>query len=264
MPFTSNTLVIRDGAGYGQIRVYYEPEQDELATFASSLYEAITDARWSSASSETYYKQGLPDHLFLRIVHQGTLTAVHEAALHEAGFVRSPEGWTLPFSLSWEREPRLRPLQEALEQRIARGDPRSRHSQEERVAAYNMEVLREEMRRHLGLELDGTFESIKLVDAFLVEEESERPWEFRVFSPATLIACGDYAAEVAVRTQPEISWGGTESHPLAVRRINAPADSRATTTGTRSKAIKRCVNGPGDSLYSLLSIVVQMVRAGRM
>jgi hypothetical protein len=261
MSFTWHTLVVKDGTRRGLVRVYYDPAQDEPQAFAKALDEAISNARWTCVTDEDLYDEGLPSQVFLKVMHRNEdiLTPAHEAALEAAGFSRETDGWTLVFPTSWDVDPRYRMLQERLEQRVDRSDPRERHDDQSSVSAYNMRVLMEAMQEAFGLALDGSFESIKQVDDFLIMPEQEGDWRFRVFTPATLIACGDYAVEVAIRTQPGVAWGDDEQHPLVIGRTENHAGMR---TSTRTKARKRCAFGEADSLYSLLDVLIGMMQTG--
>ncbi len=263
MPFTWHTLIVKEGRRRGLVRVYYDPAQDEPEAFASALDEALRDARWTCVTSEDLYDEGLPAQVFLKVMHrhEDALSPAHEAALEAAGFSRETDGWTLVFPASWDIDPRYRMLQERLEQRVDRGDPRRQHDDQNSISAYNMSILMEAMQEAFGLTLDGSFESIKQVDDFLIMAGQEGDWRFRVFTPATLIACGDYAAEVAIRTQPGVSWGDDEQHPLVIGKTENQAGAK---TSTRLKARKRCADGAADSLYSLLNVLIGMMQTGKL
>jgi hypothetical protein len=266
MPFTTNMLIAQDAGLWQLIRIYYEPQQEDAQAFAKALWEVVDHARRSAVSNERFYREGLPEGISLRIVHreEDRLTPAQEEVLREEGFVQSAAGWSQLFPLSWELDAGYRALQEELERRIDQGDPRGSHDGRTSVAAYNMGVLMEVARATLGLELDGSLESINKLDELLVMERVEPEWRFRVFSPATLIACGDYAGEVAVRTFPEMRWSSDQSYELEFVGSGKPGTAGGGTTSTRKKAMKRCLYGQSDSLHQLLFVLVSMIREGRL
>jgi hypothetical protein len=268
MPFGPHLLISSEAEQWMLNRVYYEPRQDDQEVFANALDQVIYDARWYAVTAEPPYKQGLPKGILLRVVLLGeeALTAAHEEVLQAEGFSPDAQGWVLRFPVSWELDEGYRALQEELERRVDCRDPRLPHDKHTSVAVHNMNVLMEAARTALGLDLDGSFESVKKLDELLLMEEVEPEWRFRVFSPATLIACGDYTAEVAVRTFPELYWSGDEAdeaHPLAFEGSLTPESGSGGKMNPRGKARKRCLYGAGDSLYSLIAVVIDLLRRNR-
>ncbi|GER83323.1 hypothetical protein KTAU_19600 [Thermogemmatispora aurantia] len=268
MPFTANMFIARDAGLWQLIGIYYEPQQEDAPAFAEGLRQVIDRARWSAVSNEMLYREGLPKGISLRIVHreEDRLTPAQEEVLREKGFVQSAGGWSQLFPLSWELDEGYRALQEELERRVDGRDPRLPHDEHTSVAVHNMNVLMEAARTALGLDLDGSFESVKKLDELLLMEEVEPEWRFRVLSPATLIACGDYTAEVAVRTFPELHWSDDEAdepHPLAFEGSLTPESGSGGKMNPRGKARKRCLYGAGDSLYSLIAVVIDLLRRNR-
>ncbi|MBX5455991.1 MAG: hypothetical protein IRZ31_03750 [Thermogemmatispora sp.] len=268
MPFGPHLIISCEKEQWILDRVYYEPQQDDQETFASALGQVIYDAQWYVVTSERPYKQGLPKGILLRVVLMGeeTLTAAHEEVLRAEGFSPEAPGWVLRFPLSWELDQNYRLLQEELERRVDRRDPRLPHDEHTSVAVHNLKALIEVARTALGLDLDSSFESVKKLDELLLMEGVEPEWRFRVFSPATLIACGDYTAEVAVRTFPELYWSDDEpdeAYPLAFEGSLTPESGRGGKMNPRGKARKRCLYGDGDSLYSLIAVVIDLLRRNR-
>ncbi|RAQ97955.1 hypothetical protein [Thermogemmatispora tikiterensis] len=268
MPFGPHLMVSSEGGQCILNRVYYEPQHDDQEAFANALGQVIYDARWYAVTAEPPYRQGLPRGISLRVVLLGeeALTAAHEELLRAEGFSPGAQGWLLRFPVSWELDQGYRILQEELERRVDRRDPRLPHDEHTTVAVHNMNVLIEVARTALGLDLDGSFESVKKLDELLLMEEVEPEWRFRVFAPATLIACGDYTAEVAVRTFPELYWSDDEpdeAYPLAFEGSLMPESGRGGKMNPRGKARKRCLYGDGDSLYSLIAVVIDLLRRNR-
>nr|BBH92830.1 hypothetical protein KTA_10290 [Thermogemmatispora argillosa] len=268
MPFGPHLLISSEAEQWVLNRVYYEPLQDDRETFANALSQVIDEARWYVVTAALPYQRGLPKGIMVRVALQGeeALTAAHEEVLQAEGFSPEALGWVLRFPLSWELDPDYRMLQEELERRADLRDPRLPHDEHSSVAVHNMNVLREAAREALGLNLDGSFESVKKLDELLLLEGVEEEWRFRVLSPATLIACGDYTAEVAVRTFPELHWSddiADEAHPLAFEGRLTPESGSGGKMNPRGKARKRCLYGAGDSLYSLIAVVIDLLRRNR-
>ncbi|WP_376793743.1 hypothetical protein [Thermogemmatispora sp.] len=265
MPFGPHMLISTEEKGWIINRVYYEPQQDDGETFVKALDDVIEDAQRYAVTEDLPYDAGLPRGILLRICCQReeVLPSPHQEALQERGFVPDPLGWALAFPLSWELDQGYRSLQEELNRRVEQGDPRAPHGKETTIAAYNMRVLSEVARTTLGLELDGSFESIQKLDELLLMERVEPEWRFRVFSPATLVACGDYTSEVAIRSFPELHWGSDEKYPLEFEGHLRPGGAGGGKLNPRGKAVKRCLYGASDSLYSLISVIISLVRQNR-
>jgi hypothetical protein len=268
MPFGAHLLISSEAEQWILNRVYYEPQQDDQEAFANALGQVIDDARWYAVTAALPYQHGLPKGIMVRVVLQGeeALTAAQVEVLQAEGFSPEALGWVLRFPLSWELDQDYRMLQEELERRVDRRDPRLPHDEHSSVAVHNMNVLMEAAREALGLNLDGSFESVKKLDELLLMEGVEEEWRFRIFAPAMLIACGDYTAEVAVRTFPELHWSDNEAdeaHPLAFEGSLTPESGSGGKMNPRGKARKRCLYGAGDSLYSLIAVVIDLLRRDR-
>ncbi|MBX5451834.1 hypothetical protein [Thermogemmatispora sp.] len=170
MPFGPHLLISSEAEQWVLNRVYYEPEQDDRNTFATALSQVIDEAQWYAVTSALLYQHGLPKGVMLRVALPGeqALTAAHEEVLEAEGFSPEALGWVLRFPLSWELDEGYRALQEELERRVDLRDPRLPHDEHSSVAEHNMNVLAEVAREALGLNLDGSFESVKKLDELLL------------------------------------------------------------------------------------------------
>ncbi len=69
-----------------------------------------------------------------------------------------------------------------------------------------------------------------------------------------------------MRTFPELHWSDNETdktQPLAFEGSLMPGSGSGGKMNPRTKAIKRCLYGAGDSLYSLIVVVIGMLRRNR-
>ncbi len=277
MPFTPGFIALAGRTNdkvSKYLRVYFRSEDEATPEdFSAVLNAMIDEARWHIVSSLKLHNGQLPDALYFSVTANGTteeekvFTSAEEAVLTGAGFVPDTQEsdteesgteepgterlklWSLELPLSWNLDARYKTFQERLEGRIDMGSPARRHGRSIGIAEHNAATLKQIVREVFNVTFDYSLKSLNEIDRIITMGQSEDNWQFRVFTPASLVACGDYAGEVARNIIPDTHWEDQE-RPLVLR---------TATASPRSKVTKLCVNGPGDSVRFLIETLQQVV-----